>query len=111
MTTPQATPPARKPKPLALVYKDYCTGCEACIQMCPIKDCIVKNGEADSPEKSWVYVVPQKCIGCTLCVQICPWDRIEMIPRENYPQVLLGTFVGALGDVSQATTTQGAQVS
>jgi electron transport complex protein RnfB len=92
-------PPARKPKPLALIYKDYCTGCEACIQMCPIKDCIVRNPDGDSPERSWVYVVPQKCIGCTLCVQICPWDCIEMIPRESYPQGTPGSFTGAPGSV------------
>jgi len=94
--TPTA-PPARKPKPLALIYKDYCTGCEACIQMCPIKDCIVRNPEAAGPEQSWVYVVPEKCIGCTLCVQICPWDCIEMIPREQYPQGPPGSFTGAPG--------------
>ena len=53
----------KPPKPLALIYKDYCTGCEACIQMCPIKDCIVRNPEGEGPSGSWVYVVPQKCIG------------------------------------------------
>src|SRR5437588_5157476 len=93
------TAPPRKQKPWALIYKDYCTGCEACIQMCPIKDCIVRNQEGDSPERSWVYVVPQKCIGCTLCVQICPWDCIEMIPREKYPREV--PFRGAPGDVSR----------
>ncbi len=92
-------PPARKLKPLALIYKDYCTGCEACIQMCPIKDCIVRNPDGNSPEGSWVYVVPAKCIGCTLCVQICPWDCIEMIPRESYPQAAPGSFTGAPGSV------------
>ena len=98
MATTQGNP-VRKPKPIALIYKDYCTGCEACIQMCPIKDCIMKDSGAESPDKSWVYVVPQKCIGCTLCVQICPWDCIEMIPREQYPQDKPGTFVGAPGSV------------
>src|ERR1700732_4678013 len=96
---PSAPPPARQPKPYALIYKDYCTGCEACIQMCPIKDCIVRNPEPSGPEQSWVYVVPQKCIGCTLCVQICPWDCIEMIPRDQYPKGAPGTFTGAPGDV------------
>src|SRR6202035_2823954 len=97
-TPAAAATPARKPKPLALIYKDYCTGCEACIVMCPIKDCIVRNPAGSGPEASWVMVVPQKCIGCTLCVQICPWDCIEMISRENYPQGAPGTFVGAPGD-------------
>src|ERR1700733_14840938 len=97
---PAAPPPARKPKPWALIYKDYCTGCEACIQMCPIKDCIVRNPDlSGGPEQSWVYVVPQKCIGCTLCVQICPWDCIEMIPRDVYPPATPGTFVGTPGDI------------
>ena len=96
--TPTA-PPARKPKPIALIYQDYCTGCEACIQMCPIKDCIVRNPDGAGPNGSWVYVVPPKCIGCTLCVQICPWDCIEMIPRESYPKEAPGTFIGAPGSV------------
>src|SRR5260370_38863262 len=96
-----ATPPARKPKPLALIYKDYCTGCEACIQMCPIKDCIVRTPEpSTSPEQSWVYVVPEKCIGCTLCVQICPWDYMEMLPREKYPQGPPVSHTDARGGVS-----------
>ncbi len=103
---PTPSAPARKPKPLALIYKDYCTGCEACIQMCPIKDCIVRHPEADSPERSFVFVVPKKCIGCTLCVQICPWDCIEMIPRESYPQAEPGTFAGAPGDVLKSTSPQ-----
>jgi electron transport complex protein RnfB len=98
MATAQGNP-ARKPKPYALIYKDYCTGCEACIQMCPIKDCILKSG--DSPEIALCTVVPEKCIGCTLCVQICPWDCIEMIPREQYPQ---GPFSGAPGDVMKPGT-------
>jgi electron transport complex protein RnfB len=97
-STPTANP-ARKPKPLALIYKDYCTSCEACIQMCPIKDCIVKTG--DTPDTTWCVVVPQKCIGCTLCVQICPWDCIEMLPREQYPQ---GVFTGAPGDIMKPPT-------
>ena len=92
-----APAPARKLKPQALIYKDYCTGCEACIQMCPIKDCIIRSG--DSPNVNWCYVVPQKCIGCTLCVQICPWDCIEMLPREKYPQGAPGTYTGAPGSV------------
>ena len=99
MADTSAAPSARKLKPQALIYKDYCTGCEACIQMCPIKDCIVRNPLGDSPDRSWVYVVAQKCIGCTLCVQICPWDCIEMIPRENYPMGAPGTFTGTPGDV------------
>src|SRR5689334_3043030 len=99
---PAPTPapaPARKLKPQALIYKDYCTGCEACIQMCPINDCIIRTG--DSPNVNWCYVVPQKCIGCTLCVKICPWDCIEMIPREQYPQ---GVYTGAPGSVIKPTT-------
>lgn len=108
MATTPPIAPARKPKPMALVYKDYCTGCEACIQMCPVKDCIMKNPAAETPDQSWVYVAPQKCIGCALCVQICPWDCIEMIPREQYPQVPAGTFTGAPGDALKPAAGAGA---
>ena len=38
--TPTTKPPRKRlPKQLAVIHADNCTGCEACIEVCPV-DCI-----------------------------------------------------------------------
>jgi electron transport complex protein RnfB len=91
----------RPPKKLAVIHADSCTGCESCIEMCPV-DCIalitqelgVKGTEA------WCEVDLERCIGCELCVRIprrrtepysllvCPWEAIEMVPTERAAEVV-----------------------
>ena len=73
---------ARKklPKELAVVRADNCTGCEACIEVCPV-DCIYKvPGEELPGLQSFVDIDLERCIGCELCAKWCPWDAIDMIP-------------------------------
>jgi len=91
----------RPPKAIAVINVDYCTGCEACIAVCPV-DCI-KLIETELRVKgvhSWCEIELDRCIGCALCVQvpkpkdapyrlkICPWDAIEMIPTEHLPEAI-----------------------
>ena len=72
---------ARKklPKQLAVVRADNCTGCEACIEVCPV-DCIYNVPGDDQPSlQSFCDIDLERCIGCALCERWCPWDAIEMI--------------------------------
>jgi len=73
---------ASKAKIKALVNLDACTGCEVCIAVCPVPDCIEKFGD-ETPEGKGVYVNYDICIGCNLCAKDCPWDTIRMVPTPS----------------------------
>src|SRR5947209_14445820 len=76
---------ARKklPKELAVIRADNCTGCEACIEVCPV-DCIYKVPGEDLPSlQSFCDIDLERCISCKLCERWCPWDAIDMVDSPH----------------------------
>ncbi len=71
------------PKQLALLDEDMCTGCEACVSICPV-DCIdTLEGHHHALVMQLCSIDLPRCIGCTLCAQVCPWDCITMVPTNE----------------------------
>src|SRR6059058_1618557 len=73
--------PAKKKffKEIAVINADNCTGCDACVEVCPV-DCIYKVPGEDLPHlQSFCDIDIDRCIGCSLCERWCPWDAIDMV--------------------------------
>jgi electron transport complex protein RnfB len=86
---PAAAKPRKKlPKELAVIVADNCTGCEACVEVCPV-DCIYKVPGEDMPGlQSFCDIDLERCIGCKLCERWCPWDAIDMVPTQQVAQAV-----------------------
>ena len=89
-TVSAVTPKKKKKSPLvAIVHPEGCTGCEVCIEFCPV-DCLYKVPGPENPSdhdhanvNGIVIVDEEVCIGCKLCAKYCPWEVIDMVKREE----------------------------
>jgi ferredoxin len=84
------TPRKKKPKELAVIT-ECCTGCAgspACVEYCPVEDCMFWVPDEDSTPFGRIQVDPILCIGCKKCLSKgpdgcfldgCPWDAIVMV--------------------------------
>lgn len=54
----------------AKVDPDKCTGCEACVEACPVDAIAMKEGKA--------VVSEDDCVDCGACVGECPVEAIAM---------------------------------
>lgn len=52
----------------AKVDKEKCTGCEACVDICPVQAIKMEDGKA---------VIGEECIDCGACVNQCPSEAIS----------------------------------
>jgi len=59
----------------AEVDGDYCTGCETCIEICPMEAIKIVDGIANIKQK--------RCIGCGNCVAKCPSEAISLKKKER----------------------------
>ncbi len=80
----------KRPKSVAVVDEDNCTGCQVCIPFCPV-DCIelVPKEKYDIPMPP-VQVRFNECIGCQLCAKACTaltWDAIRMIETDEFEEI------------------------
>jgi electron transport complex protein RnfB len=58
----------------AAVNELECTGCETCLDRCPVGAITVEDSAT---------VDPDKCLGCGLCASTCPTEAISMALREH----------------------------
>lgn len=54
----------------AVVNNDTCTGCESCVDCCPV-EAISMNGDV-------AVISADDCIDCGACVGECPVEAISM---------------------------------
>lgn len=60
------------------IDKNYCKGCELCIQVCPTH---ILEMSKDINLKGYLYArlkEPTYCIGCQLCAIMCPDVAIKI---------------------------------
>ena len=78
----------KKPRIVAVVNEDSCTGCQVCVPFCPV-DCI----EPVPADKYKDVMIPpvrvrhNECIGCEICVRACAkltWNAIAMHDVDEF---------------------------
>ena len=80
----------KKPRLMAVVDEDGCTGCMACVPFCPV-DCIepVPSDKYNDVSIPPVQVRWNECIGCQICAKVCDkltWNAIRMIPTKVFEE-------------------------
>ena len=75
------------PKMLAVVNPSACfgRGCEFCVAVCPVPDCITLTTDPEASELQVCTVNYDTCIGCMACEKWCPedYDAIRMVPFKD----------------------------
>ncbi|MHA2021179.1 MAG: ATP-binding protein [Candidatus Thorarchaeota archaeon] len=59
----------------AAVKSDLCTGCESCLDRCPVKALIIPDDVCQ--------VITDRCIGCGVCSISCPENALHLVSRDQ----------------------------
>ncbi|MGE4519354.1 MAG: ATP-binding protein [Desulfobacteraceae bacterium] len=54
-----------------IVDEDKCTGCEECVDICPVDVYEIVDGKSKP-------VNAEECVGCDSCVEVCPEGAITV---------------------------------
>ncbi len=65
------------------INSDDCTGCEICVNACPVSTLTMKNGKAAIAHGDW-------CIECGHCGAVCPVDAIVQTKTVVAPELTVG---------------------
>jgi ferredoxin len=80
--------PAGAPFGEALVDREACTLCMACVSVCP------SSALADGADLPQLNFIEGNCVQCGLCATACPEDAVRLVPRYLYdPEVRRATRV------------------
>ena len=80
-------PRKKLPKELAVINADNCTGCESCLEVCPV-DCISLKTLPDSHgvkgNQSWCEIDLERCVGLRgLCSH--PPEEVQPVRADRLP--------------------------
>lgn len=68
-----------KDRPKPVVQPEKCSGCEACVAICPFNCLEVKMNDPLQVFSSTAYLVkPAKCVSCGQCEEICAKEAITI---------------------------------
>lgn len=89
------------------ILEENCTGCTACVRVCPTEAIRVRNRKAS--------IDPNRCVDCGNCVSVCEFhaiipssDSLEIIKQYKYNVVIISSsFFGQFSeDISYANAKQ-----
>ncbi len=89
------------------IVEENCTGCTACVRVCPTEAIRVRDRKA--------HIDPNRCVDCGKCAEVCPFhaiiprsDPLDLIHNFKYKVAIISTsyFGQFTEDVSYAVAKQ-----